>query len=142
VAETTSTRSMPTRENGRQPRRSQYNESSSNQTAKTPNAVERKNLQGREDRLVPVRKIPFWGMAAFLSLYGIEQFPEIHDLGSVWTAGFTGTSHTLAIGLGFFFTAEIVKRSRAWISSKVHIQLEGSIRLGERDTTNPESRDA
>jgi hypothetical protein len=81
-------------------------------------------------------------MAGFLGLYGVEQLPQIHELGSAWNAGFASSSHTLAIGLGFFFTAEVAKRTRAWISSKVHVRLEGSIRLGEQKTTNSKSRDA
>jgi len=77
----------------------------------------------------------------FLALYGLQQeVPQVNDLGPAWHMGLTDSSHALAVGLGLYFTAEAGKRARAWISSRVHFRVEGSIQFGEQKTTDQEPR--
>ena len=140
MAETTPLRSPSSGKGGRQSHPGKQGKSSSVTPVMASAAEECDSSSSAESQPGPVPKVPFWAMAGFLGLYGLQQVPQIQELGAVWHTGLTDGGHTLAVGLGFYFTAEIGKRVRAWFSSKVHVRLEGSIRLGEQKTADQESR--
>lgn len=141
MAQTTPTRSPSSRKGGGRPRPGKQRKPSYVSQAKASAPGQSDSPRGRASQPGPVREAPFWAVAGFLALYGIQQeFPQVHELGPVWHTALIDSSHALAVGLGLYFTVEAGKRARAWIRSKVHIRVEGSIRLGEQRTGDQEPR--
>ena len=92
-------------------------------------------MAGKEDGHGPVQTIPFWATGGFLGLYGVDQVPQVHQLGAGWDTALAYAMHILALVLGIYFTAESGKRIRAWLGQ--HIQISAVIHFGDQ---NPSSR--
>jgi hypothetical protein len=131
VAKTTPSRSSSSGRDGEHARRTQTSKESTAHRPETivpatdPAPVDDEAAENQLDRRAAVvRGVPFWGTAGFLALYGAQQSPLIQQLGPAWSAWLSNGTHYLAMGLGFYFTAEGGRRARVWISSlKIHVEF-------------------